>query len=156
LGDVGSEASSQVMGGVGPAVAGVMTRGNEAFRAVEVVVDRGGFAGVPGGLSTNCLGVLCRARHLALQTGEAFVCECRASSQGKTVGARVESREPYTEAGSWQIAAGSSDVSRSQLVEWSTRGAKSKAQSGKRRRQRAPGSSVPSAECGVRNADTKF
>jgi len=68
----------------------------------------------------------------------------------------VESREPYTEASSWQIAAGSSDVSRSQLVEWSTRGAKSKAQSGKRRRQRAAGSSVPSAECGVRNADTKF
>jgi hypothetical protein len=61
--------------------------------------------------------------------------------------------EPYTEAGSWQIAAGSSDVSRSQLVEWSTRGAKSKAQSGKRRRQRAAGSSVPSAECGVRNAE---
>jgi hypothetical protein len=55
--------------GVRPSLAGVMTRGNEEFRAVEVVVGRGGFAGVPGGLTTDCLGVFWRARHLALQTG---------------------------------------------------------------------------------------
>ena len=80
--------------GVRPAVCGVMSGGNEEFRAGKVVVDRGGFAGVPGGLTMDCLGVLCRARHLALQTGEAFVCECRALSQGKTLGLRAESREP--------------------------------------------------------------
>ena len=86
---IGSEATCQVMGGVGPAVAGVMIRGNEGLQAVEVVVGRGGFAGVPGGLTTDCLGVLCRSRHLDLQTGEAFVCEWGAWSQGKTVGLRA-------------------------------------------------------------------
>lgn len=75
--------------GVRQALAGVMTRGNEEFRMIEVVVDRRGFAGVPGGLTTDCLGVFCRARHLDLQTGEAFVCKCRGSSQGKTVALRA-------------------------------------------------------------------
>jgi len=77
------------MGGVRPAVAGVMTRGNGESPAVEVVENRGGFAGVPGGLTPDCLEVLCQARHLALQTGEAFVCEWGAWSQGKTFALRA-------------------------------------------------------------------
>ena len=132
--------------GVRPSLAGVMTRGNEEFRAVEVGVERGGFAGVPGGLSTNCLGVLCRARHLALQTGEAFVCECRASSQGKTVGARVESREPYTEAGRLQLAARTC-----REVNWSS--GQLGAQRAKRRAVSVGGSGQLRAECGMWNAE---
>ena len=84
-------------GSVRPSLAGGLTHGNTEFRAVEAAVDRGGFAGVLEGLTPDCLEVFCRARHPDLQTGEAFVCECRASSQGKTSIPRAESREPSGE-----------------------------------------------------------
>jgi len=66
-----------------------MTGGNEEFRAGEGVVDRGGVAGVLAGLTVDCLGVVCRARHLDLQTGEDFVSECWATSQGKSLEPRA-------------------------------------------------------------------
>ena len=141
LGYVGFEATYQVMGGVRPALAAVMTRGNGEFRAVEVVVDRGGCAGVPGGLTTECLGVLCRARHLDLLTGEVFVCDCRASSQGKTVGARVESREPRAERGTLSPGAASREPRAESRKEKLAGGSW----------QRAARCRVWNVECGLRN-----
>jgi len=134
------------MDGVRPAIAGVMTRGNDEFRAVEVVVDGRGFAGVPGGLTPDCLEVFCRARHLALLTGEAFVCECRASSQGKTLGPIGESRIRKLAAGRLQLAARTC-----REVNWSS--GQLGAQRAKRRAVSVGGSGQLRAECGMWNAE---